>query len=269
MREMRVREWLTQGEELYETRPVGGAAWQNLNLAALRRFVDDQAPRAAELGAPLQTRAVTERLVVERAGEFVPTMAGLLGFGLDPQTFNDAWGITALRLAGTRFERDALQARQELSGTVDALIEAALSFVRKDMQLFPSFAPDQVRRTDVPEYSLGAVREVIANAVAHRDYSVGERIQIRLFDDRLEVQSPGGLLPDLTLEQILRGGIARPRNPLVMRILIWRGYVERSGFGIPYIYQQMRALGAPEPQFEAAPSHFRVTLPAVRAPKSG
>ncbi len=51
---------------------------------------------------------------------------------------------------------------------------------------------------------MDAVREVLANAVAHRDYSVNERVQLRLFDDRLEVQNPGSLVPGLTLEMVLR-----------------------------------------------------------------
>jgi ATP-dependent DNA helicase RecG len=128
------------------------------------------------------------------------------------------------------------------------------------MRTFPVFQPGQVQRVDVTEYDLDAVREAMANAVVHRDYSANEPIQMRLFDDRLEIQSPGPLPSDLTIERILAGGVTRTRNPILAQILLASGYMERAGFGIVFIRQQMQKLGAPTPDFESGMAHFLVRL---------
>jgi predicted HTH transcriptional regulator len=121
----------------------------------------------------------------------------------------------------------------------------------------------------ITPHSLDAVREAITNAVAHLDYQPAETIQVCMFDDRLEVQNPGGLLPGLTLDTVLRGGIARRRNEVISEFLKQWGYVEKAGFGIVFIRQRMRELGAGEPRFEATPTHFFVTLPARELPVYG
>jgi predicted HTH transcriptional regulator len=177
-----------------------------------------------------------------------------------PQSINPSWGITALMFRGRDFQRDALLLRQDLTGSISALIDAAVAFVTRNMRTFPVFPPGQVQRVDVTEYDLAAVREAVANAVAHRDYSANEPIQIRLFDDRLEIQSPGPLPSELTIERILAGGLTRARNPILAQILLATGYMERAGFGIVFIHQQMEKLGAPKPDFESGLAHFLVRL---------
>ena len=72
---------------------------------------------------------------------------------------------------------------------------------------------------DVPEYPLEVVDEAVANAVAHRDDAVPAQVFVRLYDNRLEIQNPGGLLPGLTLEQVLAGGESRRRNPVIAEVL--------------------------------------------------
>ena len=72
---------------------------------------------------------------------------------------------------------------------------------------------------DVPEYPLTAAHEAVANAVAHRDYATATQVFVRLYDNRLEIQNPGGLLPGVTLEQLLVGGESRRRNPVIAEVL--------------------------------------------------
>lgn len=92
---------------------------------------------------------------------------------------------------------------------MDALIETGQRFVTDHMQVAYQFEPGNVRRKEVPEYSLDAAREALTNAVAHHDHQPAATIQVRIFDDRLELQNPGGLLPGLTLGAILRDGAMR------------------------------------------------------------
>jgi ATP-dependent DNA helicase RecG len=114
-------------------------------------------------------------------------------------------------------------------------------------------------RHDVLEYPEFAYREAIVNAVAHRDYELlGGSIHVRLFADRLEVQSPGGLGGNLTVENIAFEQYTR--NPHVMRLLEDLGYVERRGFGVDQMIQAMTEAGREPPLFENRGSSFWVTL---------
>jgi len=111
----------------------------------------------------------------------------------------------------------------------------------------------------VPEYPEIAVREAIINAVAHRDYSrVGSFIQVRLFADRIEVQSPGGLAGGLTVDDLVHEQYTR--NPHIMRLLEDLGYVERRGVGIDEMIAAMERAGLPRPVFEDRRTSFWVTL---------
>lgn len=253
---------LRETPEVFETLPATGAAWTDLDLPRLREHFHTVAPKASSVEAGLIDLAITVRLAVVQAGQTLPTNAGLVLFGCEPQRYNSSWGITALRIRGTTFDRDLVIDRRELTGTADALVEAGQQFVADHMQVAYQFKMNHVKRQDLPQYSLDAVREAITNAVAHRDYQPAETTQMRMFDDRLEVQNPGGLLPGLTLDAVLRGGIARRRNEVISEFLKQWGYVEKAGFGIVFIRQRMRKLGAGEPRFEATPIHFIATLPA-------
>ena len=120
----------------------------------------------------------------------------------------------ALRVRGPDLSYPIVD-RREITGTAEQLIERGRQFVADHMRTAYEFPEDSARRREIPEYPLDAVREALANAVAHRDYRPNERIQLRLYDDRLEVQNPGGLLPGLTLEQVLSLPTPRRRNHLI------------------------------------------------------
>ncbi|MGH7596399.1 MAG: RNA-binding domain-containing protein [bacterium] len=247
----------------YETLPAIGAKWNDLDLNLLERFLAARAPRiqrAWQSGADIIDRAITEKLATRTAEGVVPTIVGTLAFCALPQSINPSWSITALMFRGREFQRDALLLRQDLNGSASALIDAAVAFVARNMRTFPVFPPGQVQRVDLTEYDLAAVREAVANAVAHRDYRANESIQIRLFDDRLEIQSPGPLSSDLTIARILVGGATRARNPILAQILLENGYMEQAGFGVVFIRQKMEKLGAPTPDFESGSAHFVARL---------
>ena len=254
--------------EAFERQAATGARWSDLDLVRLREHFRLRAPRAESLEAALPELAVAAGLAVVSAGQTLPTIAGMVLYGRDPQHYNASWGITALRIRAQTLDRNRVVDRRELTGSADALIEAALRFVTDHMQVGYQFDAAAARRQEIPEYSLDAVREAVANAVAHRDYQPAEQTQLRIFDGRLEVQNPGGLLPGLTLEEVLRGGVARRRNEVISEVLHQLGYVEKVGFGLVFIRQRARELGAAEPRFEASPSHFLVSIPARRQPAS-
>ncbi len=118
-------------------------------------------------------------------------------------------------------------------------------------------------RVDEPEYPLEALREAVVNAVVHRDYSLaGEAVRIFYYPDRIEVHSPGLLLPGIRLTDLRQGRVpSRPRNPILANLLrdMPGGYIERLGSGVSFMIREMRALGRPKPEFREQ-NEFIVTF---------
>ena len=114
-------------------------------------------------------------------------------------------------------------------------------------------------RREIPEYPDWAYREAVINAVAHRDYGItGGHIQIRLFSDRLEVQSPGGLFGTVSEQNIEYE--QSTRNHAVVRLLVDYGLVEQRGIGINRMVQSMLEAGLGRPDFRDSLTSFQVAL---------
>lgn len=248
----------------YERTPVAGAAIDDLNLARLQDYIESRAPGSIRInGVRVTDVAVSWGLMRRIEGQLVPTVAGLILFGLEPQQVHPQWGLGAMRVSGIELT-DPIVDRADFEGTADELIDQALDFVRRNMRIAALFDKSHTgRRRNVPEYPLEAVREVITNAVAHRDYGSTGRVQLHMFEDRLEVSDPGGLPGDLTLEEVVtRSGASYPRNPIVARILRDWGYMEEVGRGLLFIQRRMQDLGSEAPVFESTPARFTVMLPS-------
>lgn len=117
-------------------------------------------------------------------------------------------------------------------------------------------------REDKTEYPLLAIREILLNALIHRDYSIHTElspIRLTLFQDRLEVENPGGLYGRITLDTLGKVG-ADTRNPYIAGALKIMEYAENRFSGIPTIRKEMERCGLPEPLFQEIRGVFRVTL---------
>ncbi len=116
-----------------------------------------------------------------------------------------------------------------------------------------------LEREETYEYPQFAVREAIVNAVCHRDYRLkGRRIEVRMYSDRLEVISPGGLPGFITVENIKDEHFSR--NPRIVNGLFQWGYIEELGLGIDRMIEVMEQAGHQPPDFDARPYSFAVTL---------
>lgn len=123
---------------------------------------------------------------------------------------------------------------------------------------------EQTRRQDIPEYEPFVVRELIVNAFAHRDWSIfGQRIRLSLFNNRLELFSPGSLPNTLNLDRAL-AGISYYRNPLIAQMLKDYGFMDRLGRGLQKIIKFYNFHGSPlyqkSPFFENGDAYFRATV---------
>jgi ATP-dependent DNA helicase RecG len=116
-----------------------------------------------------------------------------------------------------------------------------------------------LKREEKPEYPRFAVREALVNALCHRDYRLkGRRVEVRMYEDRLEVISPGGLPGYITLDNLVEEHFSR--NPRIVNGLFQWGYIEELGLGIDRMIEEMLQFGHPPPEFKATPYSFTVKL---------
>ena len=127
-------------------------------------------------------------------------------------------------------------------------IEDALRFVERKTRT--AWKIEALKREDIPEYPMKALREAIINAVMHRDWFMdGANVFVELYPDRIEVVSPGGLPKGMTVADLGREAVRR--NALIADLLHRIGFIEKAGTGVKRIRDEARAGGYPEPVWEA------------------
>ncbi|MGD8455948.1 MAG: ATP-binding protein [Anaerolineales bacterium] len=199
---------------------------------------------------------LTRRGCLNREGKkWAPTYAASLLFGKNPQKWLPNATIEAIRFPGVSFSEECI--KQDITGTLPQQLRLAENFLRDNLR-------DVVRMIGLthqitPEYPYEAVRELLVNAAAHRDYNLqGENIQLYIFSDRLEVRSPGELPGPVNLKNLLKTRFSR--NAVIAQVLSDMGFVERLGYGLNRVVAVMRKYGLRRPYFEEANGTFRVTL---------
>ena len=188
------------------------------------------------------------RIIADDNGTLRPTLAGLLALGHYPQKYFPTLVVTFTRYPDSKGEGN-LDSRdyrfidtQTLVGALPYVIADAVELVRKHMNI--GAVIEGAFRKELPDYPLIAVREAVANALQHRDYSPEGRasaVSINMYPDRLEILNPGGLYGRVTLEDLGKPGITASRNQFLSAILETTPYlgegfvVENRGSGIPAI----------------------------------
>ncbi len=132
--------------------------------------------------------------------------------------------------------------RHDFDGDLLELIEEAEKYILKNIHI--GMRLEGLRRVDVPEIALKAIREALVNAFCHRDWRDPDFVQVAVFKDRLEIRSPGGLYGNLTLDEVRRGNVSRRRNPKIAELLRRIHLVEAWGRGVPLILEN-----APDTRF--------------------
>jgi ATP-dependent DNA helicase RecG len=250
-----------------DLRSCAGATLDDLDAAqieAYREELDRRRPGSSLIRVSDEELLVRVSAAVQVRSRLQPTLVGMLFFGREPQRFYPAFTITLVHFAGTSTAPatpdDPLYLdNREFTGTIPAMIEGARAAIFE--KLSKRAVVKGFVRQDVPEYPEFAYREALLNAVGHRDYSLeGSFTQVRLFADRLEIQSPGGLGGHLTVDNIVYEQFTR--NPHVVRLLEDLGYVEHRGLGVDHMIHAMADAGLEPPVFEDRGSSFWVILKA-------
>jgi ATP-dependent DNA helicase RecG len=146
-----------------------------------------------------------------------PTNAGILLFGKDPQRFFMNAYIALARYGTKEVDVKRLDYK-EFAGNLFQQIDNCSKYIRENITVMSQLKEGRVRREDIPEYGWFSIRELVTNAVCHRDYSnFGTKVIIKMFSNRIEFYNPGGLSKNVTLQNIAK--IQFSRNPIIAKIL--------------------------------------------------
>lgn len=242
----------------FENEIVAGANQSDFDQAILSEYLAKREARGAAKVTSLSS-LLFEIGAIDSEGR--PTVAGLLLFAPNPRIFLPQSGVVFVRFNGAEPRSETGGAgygrRDEINGPLARIIERAWNIVWEEMRV--GAVVNHLEREEVTEYPRFAVREALVNAVSHRDYRLsGRRIEIRMYSDRLEVISPGGLPGYMTLDNLVDEHFSR--NPRLVNGLFQWGYIEELGLGIDQMIEDMVQAGHPPPQFRATAYSFTVTL---------
>lgn len=268
--------------------------FQQRSQVRLIRFDEQIVPgtSAADLSPPLWQRFRTvlspeddqrflqkmKLIAADEEGTLRATVSGVLMACEAPESFLSSAFIQAVCYRGV--ERNA--ARQldakEITGPLDVQIREACKFVERNMRVYAIKAP---YRIETPQYSMNAVFEAVANAVAHRDYSIyGSKIRLHVFADRLEIFSPGTIPSTMTLDSLSERQSAR--NELLSSLLARcpmnvdaagsrRSFImDKRGEGVPIIITESERLSGIKPEYKLLDdAELKLTIFAAPAPHAG
>jgi len=197
----------------------------------------------------------TLKVIKEEDGVLKPTNAAILFFCDNPQDFIPQSSIKTARFRGNT--RTEFIDSREITGPFYKMLDEFELFFKRNTRLASKIV--EFKRVDIPEYPIEAIREAVVNALAHRSYyRTGANVQIDIFDDRIEVRSPGGLLPRLDIKNL--EGIHETRNEKICEIFHETKDMEKFGTGIGKMKTKMVNHGLKPPEFSEQGDFFLVTF---------
>lgn len=200
---------------------------------------------------------ILRKLKLMKGGKL--TNAAILLFGKDTQAFFLQAELKAVRFKGAD-ETVPMLDFKTIGGDAIMLLEKAESFIYDHIPMKAWIESGKLQRQEKWLYPPDAIREALANALAHRDYASSGKVQVRIFDDRLEIWNPGLLPSQLTVEKLKGKHDSIPRNPLIAKAFFWIKFAEDVGSGTSKIVQWCKGWGLPEPTYEEAGGSFVTTF---------
>ncbi|OGS05719.1 MAG: hypothetical protein A3G41_06155 [Elusimicrobia bacterium RIFCSPLOWO2_12_FULL_59_9] len=230
--------------------------------AGMADLREDLVQRVAEKfrpGIDAKQALIELRLAEPQNGDVRLSFAALLLFAKDPERWHEKAYVEYIRFRGTQREHGAklnIVQRERISAPLAELSEKVVEKIK------PHIGQRQVLHdlffAENAEYPQFAWQEAVVNAIAHRDYGLrGTPVEVHHYDDRLEVVSPGSLVPPITLDILRKGaGGHASRNPLIVRVMVIVGLMREVGEGVPRMFEVMEGNGLHKPEFAEEPRGF-------------
>lgn len=243
----------------YERQSVLDATVDDLDLGAVAALAD----KIGDSRDPVSVLNRVYHLVDQSSERTAVTTAALLLFAKEPTRWHPRAGVDFVKYEGTERRHGAslnvvkrIRFEAPLCRLVDETVGRVKEHIRERTLLHDLFFRERL------EYPAFAWQEALVNAVAHRDYSLtGAPVEVWMFDDRIEVRSPGAPPSPVTIEQLRQQQrVHFSRNPLIVRTLADLGYMRDMGEGIPRMFQEMENHGLQSPEFSTEGFIFTATL---------
>jgi predicted HTH transcriptional regulator len=228
-----------RGLRNWELEPAFNATMEDIDLQKVTTFLERRSASGRQSGRFKNIEQVLIGMrcaVAVEGGTVVPTNAGILFFGYYPQDHLPQSEVVCVLFRET-VGASRYADKKVVTGTLQDLIDNTEAFL--DRYIAVGARVEGWKRIDIPEYSIEVLREAVINAVVHRDYSRhGERVRVFYYPDRVEIHSPGLLLPGITVEQMERGEVqSKLRNSVLAGLLSnvpgYMEQIERRSFYAP------------------------------------
>ena len=236
-----------KGEMVYESKPVFGASLKDVDL----QLVKQHTYLIGYPKSPLNYLEENNQMIVKDGADYKVSSAAILLFGRHPQNFFPRAQVRFIKYEGT----EALTGAQMnvmkdviFDGTILDMVTKSIAFVSTQIREHTYLGPDArfITQAEYPEF---VWKELIINAITHRDYSIlGTDIQIKMYDDRITVESPGNLPSIVRLDNMRH--VHFSRNPLIAKFLKAHKFVREFGEGVDRMYQESIEAGKSEPKYE-------------------
>ena len=259
-----------------EHEEIEGSSAKYLDQELLNRFLSKCGNGSATLNETLEQKLAWLGITT---ADGKLRLCSLVALGAYPQGFLPACSIDVIAWPGTAddFETNLRYTDRKIcEGPLPEMVQSAVSFVMRNLRCCGVL--QGIGRIDIPEVPEEAVREAIANAALHREYSPyfrGTHITVGIYRDRIEITSPGGFWGGKTLANLF-DGVSRCRNPSLMHIACNTPYgidgsarTEGIGRGVSTMTKKMRDQGLPAPSFKVTPDQVTVRLfrPSIWPPE--
>jgi ATP-dependent DNA helicase RecG len=255
--ERRLLEKRRWGNLPFDAQSVRGATLADLDLPRFEReyLPSATSPEALEQNDRTRDQQLRALRLVQADG--TPTATAILMLGIEPRRWFPGAYVQFLRVAGANLT-DPIRDHRELGGPLPDQLRQSDELVRLNIAHPAVIGPTRTERPDYPEEAL---RQVLRNAVLHRTYEgTAAPVRFTWFEDRVEIQSPGGPYGQVTAANFGQPGVADYRNPTVAEALKSLGFVERFGVGIQIARRHLADNGNPPLEFTTQAQHVLATI---------
>ena len=253
-----LKELVLEGENKYFDQQICyGESISDAEIEKFCEWLEELARKNSETDTKIKkvtkNTLLSWKVLEEKNGEIFPTNAYILLSG------RENWEVSRKIQCGV-FKgetRSIFVDKREFEGSIITQLQKAYKYVLEKINLSSDIVG--IYRVDKYEIPPKSIRELIANAIIHRSYLEQNDIQVALYDNRLEITSPGMLLSGVNIKR-MKEGYSKLRNRAIASVFAYINIIEKWGSGIPRIMNEMREYGLQEPEFIAFENDFRVNL---------
>lgn len=247
-------QWQKQHKFLDEM-PVHGASDRDIDLIAFEKFLKDRKQKNSNVDT--QEMLHHYQILTKDRGRIYPTVGGILLFGKDPQKFFSEAFVICTHFSGIS-GRDVIATRDSTANLLQQYKDVTAFIVSR---LNSSFKIEGAgKRNEELEIPPEAIREVVINAIVHRNYQINGPSKVSIYDDRIEIFSPGNF-PGPIMADKVDIGVTYIRNSIITRVFRDAGIIEKLGSGFITLFETYAKRGLPKPIISEGIGFVKCILP--------